>query len=298
MAARSRVYFVVACALTPMVIFALAAALLLAEQQRENTEREARARARAAMSAVDAHLRGAVVSLGTLAASKNLESGDIAAFHRESQRVLSTQPAWENIGLASAARTQLSNAVEPFAKPQPLTPDDESFATVLRGARAAFSDVMAGIAVRTPTVRVRIPVTYGEEVRYVISAPLNLRHLAALLEAQRLPEDWAIGLVDRRKQVVVRIPATPAGTPVSAELSAAIGRSAEGWVRDQSADGRATYTAYVTSALSGWVLGISIPAETVEAGERRTYTIIGVGFAVALAAGLLFAWLAAKDLSG
>ena len=43
-------------------------------------ERDAIGRARAAMSAVDVHLRGSIISLETLAASTNLESGDIAAF--------------------------------------------------------------------------------------------------------------------------------------------------------------------------------------------------------------------------
>jgi hypothetical protein len=297
MTLQSRIYLIVGAALTPMVLFALVAALMLAQQERESREREALARAHAAMSAVDAHLRGAVVSLGTLAASKNLESGDIEAFHRESQRVLRTQPSWENIGLASSAKTQLSNAVDPFPKPQPFTPEDDSFAAVLRGDKSGFSNVMPGVAVRSPTVRVRIPVTYGEEVRYIISAPLNLKHLAALLEAQQLPDDWVIALVDREKQVIVRIPDVKAGTPVTAAFRDEIGRAPEGWFSGPTLDGRPAYTAYVTSSFSGWVLGIGIPAETVEAGERRTYAIIGFGFVLAFALGLVLAWRGVAGLS-
>jgi len=287
---------VVATAMAPMVVFALVAALMVAAQQREETRHDAIGRARAAMSAVDAHLRGAMLSLGTLAVSKSLENRDVAAFHEESQRVLRTQPAWENIGLASAAKTQLSNAVEPFARPVPIGNIDDSFEAVLRGAKAGFSDVMPGPAVLAPTVRVRIPVTYGEEVRYVISAPLNLRHLNALLEAQGLPHDWEIALIDRHQRVIAREPEAPVGVEVPQAFRDEIRRAPQGWFRGQTLDERSAYVAYVTSELTGWVLGISIPAEEVEAGERRTYAIIGFGFVFALAAAMLFATIATRDM--
>jgi len=297
MVSRSRIYVVVATALAPMMFFALAAVLMLTAQEREARERDGLARARAAMSAVDAHLRGTVTSLGTLAVSKNLEKGDIEAFHQESQRVLLTQPAWENIGLASAAKTQLSNAVEAFPKPAPFSPEDDSFRDVLRGAKAGFSNVIKGAAVAQPTVRVRIPVSYGEEVRYVLSAPLNLKHLSTLLEAQQLPEGWLIVLVDREKQVIVRRPDAVAGTLVNEPLREAIDRAKEGWVHGMSLDGNPVYGAYVTSLLSGWVLVIGIPAERVEEGERRTYAIIGLGFLLALALGVFLAWRGVQGLT-
>src|SRR5258706_9746310 len=51
---RSQLYLLVAGALAPMIVFALAAALLLLRHERESLERDAGGRARAAMSAVDA----------------------------------------------------------------------------------------------------------------------------------------------------------------------------------------------------------------------------------------------------
>jgi len=276
MTPHSRALTVAAAALVPVVACALAAAAVLINDERQATEREAISRARGAMTAVDAHLRGSIVSLGTLASSKNLEAGDIRAFHQESQRVLGTQPAWVNIGLISSRKMQLSNAVEAFGRPEsvPVLPP-------------------------SPTVRVRYPVTYGEEVRYVMSAPLNLRHLGALLEAQRVPADWALTLLDRRKHVIVRYPqilAAPAGVAAPDSFDEAIGRSPEGWFRNRAGEGRQTYTAYVTSEMSGWVLGISIPVEAAEAGERRIYALVGGGLLAALAAGLLLAWLMASRL--
>ena len=296
MKVRSYLYLLVTGTLMPLVILASVAALLLLQHQREATERDAIGRARAAMSAVDAQLEASIVSLETLAASKNLESGRIAAFHAESQRVLRTQPSWVNIGLATAAKVQLSNAVYAFDKPAPFATDDDSFAAVLRGARAGFGGVAAGSAVRNPTVRVRVPVAYGGKVRYVITAPLNLKHLAELLQAQRLPEGWIVFLADREGRAIVGIPTLAAGASVPDGFREAPGRATEGWLPGHELEGRLSYTAYVTSPLSGWVLGIAIPASTVEADARLVFALMGAGVLLALAVGGLLAWLIARHL--
>jgi len=291
---QSRLFLLVAAALAPMVVFATVAALMLLQHERETMERDAIGRARSAMSAVDTHLRGSIASLETLAASRNLETGNIAAFHAESQRVLRTQPGWVNIGLTSGSKVQLANAVYAFGKPEPLIAADDGLDAVVRTARPGIGGVAAGNVVTSPTVRVRVPVSYGEEVRYVISAPLNLKQLAALLEAQRLPEDWVITLVDREKRVIARI---PAGVPASDNFREGTEHDPEGWFLGRTMEGRPAYTAYVTSDLSGWVLAIGIPASAVEAGAQRTFTILGAGVILALALGALLALMIAGRIS-
>ena len=280
-----------------MAAFAAIAALLLVQDERRAMEREALGRARAAMSAIDAHLAASLHALETLAASRELEAGDIRAFHAESQRVLRTQPAWVNVGLASAQRINLSNAIYAFGKPEPLVPADEpSFAAAVRDGRPGVGSMAAGSAVRNPTARLRVPVLHGDEVRYVLSAPLNLRTLAELLQAQQLPADWAIGLIDRERRIVARIPPAAAGVPVSDAMRAALERAEQGWFRSRTLEGQPSYTAYVTSPLSGWALAIAVPERAVEGEARRAYALVAAGIAVALAAGLLLAWLAARRI--
>jgi hypothetical protein len=242
------------------------------------------------MSAVDAHLRSSIVALETLSTSKSLEAGNIAAFHQEAQRVLRTQPAWVNIGLATAERMQLFNAVYALGKPERIVIDDPAYAAVVRGARASFSNVAVGTAVQSPTVRVRVPVSYADEVRYVLSAPQNLKLFAELMQGQQLPDDWGIALVDREAHVITRIPAVPAGVEESDSLRDAIRRAPEGWFEGPSREGRPTYTAYVTSQLSGWVLGVAIPAGAVEAGEQRILTMLAAGMLLSLVIGMALAW--------
>jgi len=291
---RLHLLFLVVGVLVPMLVFALLAVRLLIQDEREAIEREAIGRARAAMIAVDAHLRASIVSLETLAASKSLEADDIAAFHAESQRVLRAQPAWVNIGLITPAKVQLSDAVYAFGKPAPFSVDDESFAAALRGERAGIGGVVGGSAVRSPTVRVRVPVAHGGQVRYVLSAPLNLQYLAEVLEAQHLPDDWTIAVVDREKRFIVRTPRAAAGSPVSDSFREAIAREPQGWFHGRTLEGRSTYTSYVTSPLSGWVLGIAIPAGIVEAGARRAFVLLGAGALLACAIAALLAWQIAR----
>ena len=288
---RSQLHLLGAGTLLPLFAFAVAAVLLQLQHERAALERDALGRARAAMSAVDAHLRGAIVSLQTLGSSNSLQAGDIAAFHRESQQVLRTQPGWVNIGLASADRRQLSNAVYAFGPAEPMAPVDvPSYEAALRSGQPAIGGMAPGTAVRSPTVRVRAPVSYGKEVRYVLSAPLNLKHLGDLLQAQRLPEDWIIALVDREKHVIARLPPVAANVPASDAFRQAIDRAPEGWFAGRTREGKQTYTAYVTSELSGWVLGVAMPAGTVEAGARRTFTLLAAGLVAAAAIGALLAW--------
>jgi len=294
---RLHLYLAVAGALLPMALVAAAAALMLVQEEARVIEREVLGRARAAMSAVDAHLAASTDALETLAASRELEAGDIRAFHAESQRVLRTQPAWVNVGLATTDRIALSNAIYAFGKPEPLAPADEpSFVAAARDGRPGIGNVAAGTVVRNPTARLRVPVVQGEEVRYVLSAPLNLKYFADLLQAQELPAGWAIGLVDRERQIVARLPPAAAGIPVSDAMREALARAAQGWFRSRTMEGAPSYTAYVTSPLSGWVLAIAVPERAVEGEARRAYVLVGAGIAAALAAGLLIAWFASRRI--
>jgi PAS domain S-box-containing protein len=280
----------VAGALTPVVLFAVVSAAQLVQHERRTLEREAIGRTRAAMSAIDAELRGHITTLQALAASKNLAAGNLKAFHDESRRVLQAQPEWQNIGLSTATKQQLADAILPYGEHAPFGGDDASFDEAVRTGQPAVGNVAHGHAIRMDNVRVRTPVVLRGEVRYVLSASLKLEALAELLEAQKLPRDWVIGLYDRELNVIVRDPSVAPGTPAPESFRAAVARSPEGWFRGSTIEGKETYTPYVTSQLSGWVLGIAIPAATVDVGAWRSLALTGTGVVLALALALALAW--------
>ena len=77
----------VAGAVAPVLVLAVAAGVLLVRHERQTMQSEAIGRTRSAMSAVDAEIRGHFTTLQALAASKTLEMGDLRAFYEEAQRV-------------------------------------------------------------------------------------------------------------------------------------------------------------------------------------------------------------------
>jgi PAS domain S-box-containing protein len=294
---RWQLFLLAAGAIAPVLALALAAVFLLVNHERETMQREALGRARSAMSAVDAELRGYFTTLTALAASKHLESGDMRAFYEEAKRVLATQPSWLNVGLASSTRKQLMDAAMAFGGEQPLTGDLASYELAVRGEREVVGNVDPGAVVREPSVRIRVPVAYGGTVRYVLTVPLKPDSFAQVLRAQRLPEDWVIALVDRNRNFIARIPPMPAGQPASESFRAHMGRAPEGWFRGRTVEGFRTYTPYVTSDLSGWVLGIAIPASTVEAAAWRSAGIMAVALIAALSVAFWIAWLVSKRIA-
>ena len=284
-------------AIAPLVAVLLVGGFLLWKGEREALQREALGRTRSAMSAIDTELRSSITALRALAASRSLEAGDIRAFHGEAQRVLATQPQWRNIGLATLDRQQLMDAIRPYGAPAPFG-DDEAFEAVLSTRAPAISSLSRGTAIPGLSVRVRVPVVVQGEMRYVLSVPIEPESFGGLLRAQRLPDGWVIGLADRHKRFIARLPAVPTGTSVSPDFGAAIERAPEGWFPGRTLEGADTFTPYVTSELSGWVLGIAMPQQLIEAGASRATLVTSLGGLVALAIALALAWLIAQRIAG
>jgi len=283
-------------ALLPLAIFAVAAIDLLVEHERETMKRGSTGRVVAAMSAVDAELGGAIGALQTLAASENLQTGDLHEFHTEAKRALAAQPHWRNVGLATPERRQLLDAILPFGANAAFS-DDSAFDVALKTGRPAVSDIGGGTAVVQPTVRLRVPVVVGGAIRYVLSAPLDPAMFRDILAAQQLPPNWIAGLVDRNRRLIARIPDVPPGTPVSDDLRAELDRGTSGWFRGRSREGADSFAPYVTSKLSGWTLAYAIPTSAVDAPAWRVLWIAVAGFVFALGCALGLAWLLAKRIA-
>jgi signal transduction histidine kinase/CheY-like chemotaxis protein len=283
--------------LAPVLMLAVAAGVLLVRHERNTMQEEAIGRTRSAMSAVDALINGHLTTLQALAASRALETGNIRAFYEETRRVLRAQPEWLNVGLASADGIQLFDAVRPFGTETPLTGDLASYRLAVERGMPVIGDIDEGIVVPEPSVRIRLPIVLKGSVRYVLTLPLKPDAFADVLRAQRLPESWVIALVDRNRRFIARLPPMAPGRAVSESFRAAIERSPNGWFPGSTLEGTRTYTPYVTSELSGWVLGIAIPARSVEAAATRTFFGFAAGIATVLALALLLGWYMARRIA-
>ena len=287
----------VAAAIAPVFVLAVVAGILLVRHERDTMQQVAIGRAHSAMTAVDAELRGHFFTLQALAASRALEKGDIRAFYEETRRVHAGEPEWLDVGLASADGLQLFDAVRSFGNPEPLMGVSESHRLAVQTAKPVTGDIDIGAAVPEASVRIYLPVTMGGAVRYVLTVPLTPQAFTEVLREQQLPEGWVIALVDRNKRFIARIPPMPPGQPASESFRAAIERAPHGWFAGATLEGMQTYTPYVTSAMTGWVLGIAIPARSVDAAANRTFVGVGLGILFAAGVALLVGWYMARRIS-
>ena len=292
---RSHMMLLAAGAMAPLLAVALVSGLILLKHERESVERDAVGRVRAAMTAVDEALRGAINSLDVLATSIHLKDGNTRAFHEESIRVLAGQPDWLSIGLSSTQKLQLSDAMLPFGEPIALVAAEGAQDLALQSGKPAVSDVVVDRTSGSPTVVISYPVVQDGSVRYLLTVPLRLEPFSNLLRAQQLPSDWVIALVDRTQRFIARLPVRPPGDLASASFREAIAKAPQGFFRGVTTEGLQSFTPYVTSPVSGWVLGVAMPASLVNAGVSQLAVTLLTGLAAAtLVAWVLALWMTAR----
>jgi signal transduction histidine kinase len=294
---RSRMTVLALGAMAPLLVLALLVGLLLLHQQRKALERDAVGRVRAAMTAMDAELRGSLSTLQALASSQNLAEGDLQAFHREMRRVLDSQLGWINISLIAPDNSQRFHALEPVDSTVPGLIDKATFDATVTSRRAAIGNVSYSPTVHTATVHLLHPIYAQGELRHVLGISLKLERFADVLRAQRLPDTWVIAMLDREHRFIVRIPHREPGELSSQSFRDAIASAPEGFFAGQTKDGLLSYTAYVTSPLSGWVLGIAMPRDELQTGQWQLAIGLGTGGLLAVIAALALSRVFGRRIS-
>jgi PAS domain S-box-containing protein len=282
-----------------MIVFALVAAVLLAQHEQRTFQRGAQEQTLAVLTAVDAELSSSRSVLSALAASRNLELDDIRAFHAEAMRVLASQSDWLTVILALPSAQQLVNALLPFGAALPETVERRSFDHVVHTEHATVGSLSVGTITAMHAFPIRVPVVRNGSVRYILSAVVRPRAISELLSAQRLPSDWVGVVLDGNARIVARTldPERSVGQLASESLQAALARSGEGWFHGHTLEGRDVYTAYHRSPSSGWSVAVGIPAAVVNAGARKTIWAIALGVLSAGIVALALAVILGRKIS-
>src|SRR5688572_1763563 len=286
---RSHLLLLSIATAAPVVVLAAVIAVMVVKQERDSLRDAAGERVVAVLSAIDAEVRGSIATLRALAASRELEGGNLKAFHAEAVRVLATHPDWLNFILAHPDGTRLGDAQHPPGNTSGMVVDRPSFDAALAGTEPVIGRVVVGPAGRNLGIPLRVAVRGKDgQPRFVVTVVLRPESFSDVLREQRLPEGWVVSLLDNAGHVIARLPHVPAGTPASESFRAQLQRSSQGWFRGKTLEGRDTYTPYATSTLSGWTLGIAMPVEAVNAAAWRTLWALAalVLIASAVAVGL------------
>jgi PAS domain S-box-containing protein len=294
---RSHLFLLVAGATLPVVALSVALAVLLVRYERDTFQQAAMARTRALMTAIDAELRGSIATLEALAASLALEQDDLARFREEAVRVLASQPGWLNVTLADPSGNQLLNSRRPLDGVLPRVASPETLDRVVMTLRPAIGTVTPGPLSQRPGVPVRVPVVRKGEVKYVLTAVVDPASFNQILDAQKLPGNWTIGLVDAAKRFISRIPALPPGEAASPTFMSALNSGREGWFYGRTVEGRESFSSYSRSSFSDWGVGIAIPLDEFNAPAHRIAAGIAAGVLVIFAVALTLAILLGRGIA-
>lgn len=295
---RIRLFQLVAGTVVPLVLLAIALGAVLATQQQETYRDSALARMRALMTAVDAQLRGHLRAAAALGASRSLTQGDLESFYLDAERVLSSQSDWENITLAAPNGDQMMNLARPFGTRLTSTADITSFREVVDSLQPAVGNVFVGENTSAYGVPVRVPVfDASRDLAYVLTAVIDPSTFGELIQSQDLPPSWVSGLIDGTGHFVGRVPALPHTEVASEDFLTAVRGSEEGWYRGLTIERVDTYTAFKGSGVSGWSIGIAIPASVVNAGARNAAWIIVLGTLFSVAIALSFAYVQGRRIA-
>jgi len=228
--------------------------------------------------------------LATLATSSALQAEDWPAFYEQGKAALQGRAY---LILVDASGRQLVNTFLPYGDAPPFTGDPETLRRIMESKRPVVSNLFTSIVVEKPVFNVSIPILRDGELRFVLSLGLLPDELVSLLAAQKLDPQWVLMIWDARDVMLARSRRNerylgrvlPQNLRVAAEESPL--------VRTVNLDGDEVLHAASRSRLSGWGVGVNVPAAFLEQQSRSSLWLLGVMsvFALALASslGVLFA---------
>jgi signal transduction histidine kinase len=296
---HGRLLLVIAVALVPMVILALAGLVLLGRQQNAQAQQALIERARAIGSAVDLELFNSVEALKVLALSDRLDSGDLARFHAQAATSAEARSGWDGIILADAAGNRLLNTRVAYGTPLPggaVVIEKDSFGAVLATRKPSIGNITRGPGGH-PRFAVRVPVVRGGELRYVLTAFVKPDLMLEILARQKVPPESVSTVFDAGLTVVARSRNHEqfVASPVSGTLLRLAGDANEGAGLTRTLEGQMVYSAFARSSRSSWGVALGVPKEVVDGPIWRSYALPAAGFLLSLALGVIAsAWLARR----
>ena len=183
---RAHLLALVIAALTPPLIFAAAMVFLSARKEQEVFERGAIERTRALITAVDAEIQSSISTLEALATSNWLDHEDMKEFYEEAARVLRSQPSWRTIIVSYPSGESIMNLRQPFGAKLNDIVERRSFDDAVKKMKPAIGNVLLAPNLKEYGFAARVPVIRDANVRYVLSAGIDLKTIDNLLRDRDL----------------------------------------------------------------------------------------------------------------
>ncbi len=283
--------------IVPLGLFAGRLVYTSWQQQRDMVNAQNVERARAVSVAVDQTVRSSITALEALATLGPLESDNLQAFHDVATRMLSLELGWQAVRLVDLNSHVVVNTALPFGMNSKLVNDDWVVA-VRDTKRPAVSVVQLDPETKQHFVSIGVPVMLGSRLRYVLGARILTSEFSAVLRRQQPPPDGVVALMDARMTIMSRTRAEDVyvGGKPSADFLEGILSAREGSRRSQLLEGIPSLSAWSTSELTGWTVGLGLPAASVDGPIWRALSLLVTAGITILGGGLLLAFVVRRRI--
>jgi hypothetical protein len=173
-------------------------------------------------------------------------------------------------------------------------------AEIRAGRRHHVTNLIADAGPRPGLYFVSVPIKVDGEIVGMLSGGLPPSRLQRLIAEAGLQPLWSASIVDRNGILLARSAQAEIYVGVEAQkpmAEVARGSATAGLFDEINRSGIAVKNAYERSSTSGWVAGVGVPTEVVEAPLRETALLMAVIGIVLTLASLLAAFLVSSHLT-
>ncbi|MBD2460027.1 sensor histidine kinase [Oscillatoria sp. FACHB-1407] len=294
----------VAGALLPVVLFAIAVVYQLSNQQQAASERRILLAARNLAETVESEFSATNRALQALAASDRLEQNDLPNFHNEARQVVQTQATWMSVILLTPTGQQLLNTRQPFGRQLFPVVEPDSLQRVVETQQPMVGNLARGSRELRLAVPVRIPVLQDGKLQYILTAVIAQEAIAQIVREQTsIDGEWTRTVVDGKGIVVARTrnPERFVGQRGTPSFLKQISEATEGVYRDTTLEGRQVYVAFSRVGSSPWTVAVTVPVDVVQEPSRRAmWLVVGSGLILLLVSGVgafLLSWQISRSIT-
>ncbi|MDQ0465900.1 signal transduction histidine kinase [Caulobacter ginsengisoli] len=257
-----------------------------ARSHRATNERQLAGVARALSLASDGEVAKMEAMARTLAASPYLQLGELRAFELQARKVTGAPMAW--IVLVDPSGRQLVNTLAAPGAPLPgrAKPDFAARWTRLQTQDRVISNLATGRLHKGPILAVDVLVRRNGKPAYDLAVITTPAAMQEILDRQDLPKGWYGGLIDGEARLIARNidPLPNIGRLASPDMRERLKTAREGVFEGVSLDGRKVLSAFHTSSVTGWTMGVAMPRS-----EGAGYLDRSLRLALLAVAGLMLA---------
>ncbi len=279
-----------AAMLFPLAIYALITIELGYSDEHRFEETATLARAQAISDAVDARLGSAIATMRVLATIRSIgESNWVEAYFR-SRAIARLDPDWQDVALIDLAKgTRVYDLRDPTPGAHQVDRGEaEALAGQSRG-NPVFSNVNR--TGKSATLDLAMAIGPVDHPRYLLRVALDPALVQRIL-VSKAPREGVSAVVDRRGMFIARTKAwaTRLGTPATIYVRRAIAGGSGGIYSGTTYEGLASYTAFTTSALTGWSVHVAVSSDVFDRPKdsSRAAGVLAAIASLALAGLLIF----------